>query len=115
MLFPAEYLEARRDHRVRSSHYSEFAVMRAELQRDYEPANAQEKLLVMEAAAAWQRLDDCRHREELFFDLQRHAQARMTGVPNEQMREGAEVLMWLQEPHRAYDQVLRSVRDAHMM
>lgn len=100
---------------MKSIDYSEFALMRAELLRDYAPANAQERLLVNEVAAAWRRLDDSRHREELFFDLQRHAESVKTGVSKQELGEGAEVLMWTEKPQRAYDQVLRAIREAQMM
>jgi hypothetical protein len=36
--------------------------MQAELQKDYAPANAQERLLVEEVAACWRRLDQARRR-----------------------------------------------------
>jgi hypothetical protein len=36
--------------------------MQAESQKDYAPANAQERLLVEEVAACWRRLDQARRR-----------------------------------------------------
>ena len=95
--------------------YADLAAMRAELLRDYAPVSAQERLLVMEVAAAWQRLHHCRRREELFFDMQRHAQSVETGLPKEKFPEGSEVLMWVEKPQRAYDQILQSIREAHSM
>jgi hypothetical protein len=93
--------------------YAGLALMRAELQRDYSPANAQERLLVNEVATCWQRLEKARDREELFFDLQKTSMAIRCGeLPGAFQEEGGEVRMWLDAPHKAYDQVLRSIRDA---
>lgn len=99
---------------MRVLNYPEFAEIRAELLRDYAPANAQERLLVNELAESWRRLREARDREELFFDLQRFKQATDDGMDVETIRsqKGAEVIMWLEKPHLAYDQVLRSIRDA---
>jgi hypothetical protein len=83
--------------------YTAFALMRSELQRDYTPANAQERLLVDEVAHCWRRLEQARNREELFFDLQKTSTA---------IRGGGEVRMWGDEPHKAYDQVMRAIRNA---
>ena len=93
--------------------YASFAIFRAGLERDYAPANAQERLLVREVATCWQRLEQARHRESLFFDLQKTAQAIRCGQDPEAFKEeGGEVRMWLDQPHKAYDQVLRAIRDA---
>lgn len=95
--------------------YSDFASMRAELMRDYKPANAQERLLVLEVASCWRRLQQSRRREELFFDLQRHALAIRDGqAPASYQKDGVEVAMWLDKPNRSYDQILRAIRDAEM-
>jgi hypothetical protein len=40
--------------------YADFASMRAELMRDYNPANAQEQLLVLEVAYTTRRLHQAR-------------------------------------------------------
>ncbi len=93
--------------------YADFANMRADLMRDYNPASAQERLLVYEVASAWRRLERARKHEELFFDLQRHTEAIRAGKPPKEFeKEGIEVLMWVDRPHRAYDQILRAIRDA---
>ena len=93
--------------------YTTFAVFRAGLERDYAPANTQERLLVREVATCWQRLEQARHRESLFFDLQKTALAIRCGEHPEAFKEeGGEVRMWLDQPHKAYDQVLRAIRDA---
>ena len=92
--------------------YTDFAILRAELLCDYAPATAQERLLVDEVATCWLRLAQSRHREYLFFDLQKTAEAIRSGQSPDSVREGAEVLMWLDHPHQAYDQILRSIRDA---
>ena len=93
--------------------YTAFAQFRAELHHDYAPANAQERLLINEVATCWMRLEQARRREDLFFDLQKTAQAIRCGQPLDAFEEdGGEVRMWLDEPHKAYDQVLRSIRDA---
>lgn len=47
--------------------YAKFAEVRAELLRDYAPANAQEHLLVNEVAESWRRLRDARRREKNVF------------------------------------------------
>jgi hypothetical protein len=87
--------------------------MRAELQRDYTPVNAQERLLVDEVAHCWRRLEQARNREDLFFDLQKTSMAIRCGEsPDAFKEEGGEVRMWIDKPHKAYDQVLRSIRDA---
>ena len=93
--------------------YADFASMRAELMRDYNPINAQERLLVLEFACAWRRLSKARKHEELFFDLQRHREAIKSGAsPEKFQKPGVEVVMWAEKPHRAYDQILRAIRDA---
>jgi hypothetical protein len=93
--------------------YTAFALMRSELQRDYMPANAQERLLVDEVAHCWRRLEQARNREDLFFDLQKTSMAIRSGLePNAFKEDGGEVRMWIDEPHKAYDQVLRAIRDA---
>ncbi len=95
--------------------YSDFAAMRADLMRDFNPANAQERLLVLEVASAWRRLVQARGREELFFDLQRHSLAIRDGKPPaDYQKDGVEVAMWLDKPNRSYDQILRAIRDAEM-
>jgi hypothetical protein len=66
-----------------------FESFRAGLHRDYAPANTQERLLVDEVAACWQRLDQARRRETQFFDP-----------------------AWIDRPHKAYDQLLRAIRDS---
>lgn len=93
---------------------SKFAQVRSDLLRDYAPVNAQERLLVGEAAEAWRRLHDARRREQLFFDLQVQAEAVRSGKNPEEARKkrGAEVVMWLDRPHKAYDQILRAIRDS---
>jgi hypothetical protein len=98
---------------MRHIDYADFALFRAELQRDYQPANTQERLLVDEVAASWRRLEQSRQREELFFDLQKTSMAIRCGESPEAFSEdGGEVRMWLDDAHKAYDQVLRSIRDA---
>ena len=93
--------------------YAAFALFRAELQHDYAPANAQERLLVLEVATCWQRLEQARHREALFFDLQKTVQAvRCDAHPEAFKKHGCEVLMWIDHPHKAYDQILHAIRDA---
>ena len=93
--------------------YTTFAIFRAELERDYAPANRQERLLVGEVATCWQRLEQSRRRETLFFDLQKTAQAIRCGEhPDAFQMEGGEVRMWVDQPNKAYDQVLRAIRDA---
>ena len=87
--------------------------MRADLLRDYEPTTTQERLLIEEVAATHRRLVETRRREHLFFDMQKHNEAVKAGVaPEEFSRDGAEVVMWLEKPHRAYDQI--TIRDAGM-
>jgi hypothetical protein len=93
--------------------YTAFALMRAELHHDYSPANAQERLLVDEVARCWQRLEQSRRREDLFFDLQKTSMAIRSGLEPDAFKEdGGEVRMWIDQPHKAYDQVLRAIRDA---
>jgi hypothetical protein len=92
--------------------HEDFALYRAELQRDYSPANAQERLLVEEVAICKRRLEQARHREDLFFDLQKTSTAIRCGESTDAFKQdGGEVRMWLDQPHKAYDQVLRSIRD----
>lgn len=83
----------------------EFVTTRAELLRGYQPANPQECMLVEEVAAAWQRLDQCRRREQSFFDFQR--EPKSAGE--------AEARMWLDKPQTAYSQILKAIREAHTM
>lgn len=87
----------------------------AGLLRDYDPQTAQERLMVHEVAATWQRLQLCRDRERLFFSLQRAKHCALDGQPpGAYEKEGAEVVMWINKPQRAYDQILRAIRDAEM-
>lgn len=99
---------------MKVTNYSEFAEMRAELLRDYAPVNAQERLLVNEVAETWRRVRDARRREELFFDLQVFAEAQRAGRDPGEFRknEGAEVAIFLDHPHKGYDQILLAIRDA---
>jgi hypothetical protein len=93
--------------------YANFALMRSELQRDYTPANAQERMLVDEVAHCWRRLEQARNREELFFDLQKTTMAIRCGESPDAFKEdGGEVRMWIDDSHKGYDQVLRAIRDA---
>ncbi len=97
------------------NNYSEFAAMRADLLRDYKPANAQERLLVLEVANSWRRMTNAREREGMFFDLQRHHHAvRDKQPPESYQKDGVEVVMWLDTPTRAFDQILRAIRDAEI-
>jgi hypothetical protein len=90
--------------------YNDF---RADLQRDYQPANTQERLLVEEVAACWRRLDQARRREELFFDFQKTSIAIRCGESPDAFKENSgEVRMWIDQPHKAYDQLLRAIRDS---
>ena len=82
--------------------YANFALLRAELQRDYAPANAMERLLIDEVAICHRRLDQARNREDLFFDLQKTSLAIRCGEPAGAFdEEGGEVRMWLDKPHKA--------------
>jgi hypothetical protein len=98
---------------VINTEYPDFAAMRAELMRDYAPQNAMERLLVYEVAASWRRLEEVRYREHLFFDLQKHREARSCDErPKGMSQDGVEVLMWLDDSHPGYNQVMRAIRDA---
>lgn len=83
-----------------------FEDMRGGLVRDYAPATEQELLLVHEVAAAWCRLDECRHREVRFFEIQRDP------ALVQQLLVKGEMRMWIDHPHRSYDQIMRSIRDS---
>lgn len=78
---------------MKSTTDARFAAMRAELVRDYAPANAQERLLVGEVAEAWRRLDSTRLREQEFFKANPNAPAKAP----------------------AYSQLLRALNEAQVM
>jgi hypothetical protein len=99
--------------KVERNDYAEFTQMRAELLRDYNPANAQERLLVMEIACAWRRLNKAREQEEHFFSLQRWvAAAEHNHAVEEFDKDGNEVVMWTKKKQPGYDQLLTAIRDA---
>ncbi len=89
--------------------------MRAELLGDYAPRGARERLIVEEIAHTWQRLAEARQREQFFFDLQRHACSVRDGVPpGAAHQHGAETVIFLDQAHSGYAQILRAIRDAEI-
>src|SRR5919197_605937 len=93
--------------------YPEYAKLRADLLRDYNPANAREELLVTEIACAWRRLHSAREREEAFHSLTRWLEADRVNQPVEKFdQDGVEIAAFIREQRKGYDQVLQAIRDA---
>ena len=93
--------------------YPEYAKLRADLLRDYNPANAREELLVTEIACAWRRLNSAREREEAFHSLTRWLEADRVNQPVEKFdQDGVEIAAFIREQRKGYDQVLQAIRNA---